>query len=237
MSWGVCLVPSNLTTRKPLIQSSGILSFLFEYKSQVQCIDKQVTGYVPGTQALLLCSHWVTQWVRSRSLTVARRALISRISLRVHVISHCDRGLCVLCVLCVVVSFSAIGGPRWRYITPNIRWSRKHDRRTKHDTGGLPPPGLPRSPGQEWSQTLPSEIRIHGWTVTAGCVAKINIPWPWPWPWRSRSRSQGERMSNAFCTDLHEGQTEDSLVPAWSHSLCQTSFKGSILGQNKRVCC
>jgi hypothetical protein len=31
-----------------------------------------------------------------------------------------DRVLCVLCVLCVVGLFSAIGGPRWRYITASV---------------------------------------------------------------------------------------------------------------------
>ena len=47
--------------------------------------------------------------------------------------------LCVLCVLCVVVSFSAIRGPHWGYITANFVISASM---TKHDTGGpieLPP--------------------------------------------------------------------------------------------------
>ena len=35
-------------------------------------------------------------------------------------LSVCVMYLCVLCVLCVVDSFSAIGGPSWRYITANI---------------------------------------------------------------------------------------------------------------------
>ncbi len=59
------------------------------------------------------CKHarWVDSWA------LIHPKLTKKYSSRPGGISV---SLCALCVLCVVVSFSAIGGPRWRYITANI---------------------------------------------------------------------------------------------------------------------
>ncbi len=86
--------------------------------------------------------------------------------------------LCVLCVLCVVGLFSAIGGPRWRYITASVP--------------------------QEWPSTtlvdrLPMRLMRSQIACVGGFVFRNHTSRS-----RTRSRSCGIYFSNAFWKKMND---------------------------------
>ncbi len=51
---------------------------------------------------------------------LSSQRVLARLNATAHWVTDESAALCVLCVLCVVDLFSALGGPRWRYITADI---------------------------------------------------------------------------------------------------------------------